>query len=130
MQPKYIVGSIIVVVFIAFAAMSFQTSLTPYVPFATAMESGKTVQVKGVTLAESARYDDIGKTFNFRLVDAAGDEMLIIYNGVKPSNFEQAKEVVAKGRYHQGNFEADELLVKCPSKYEAEGVEHPEGVKL
>nr|NIV04393.1 cytochrome c maturation protein CcmE [Calditrichia bacterium]NIV72934.1 cytochrome c maturation protein CcmE [Calditrichia bacterium]NIW00171.1 cytochrome c maturation protein CcmE [Candidatus Saccharibacteria bacterium]NIW80518.1 cytochrome c maturation protein CcmE [Calditrichia bacterium] len=30
--------------------------------------------------------------------------------------------IVAIGRYHDGVFKADELLVKCPSKYEAEGV--------
>jgi cytochrome c-type biogenesis protein CcmE len=47
----------------------------------------------------------------------------VIYNGVKPANLEEAEEIVVIGRYTQGQFEADQLLVKCPSKYQAEGAE-------
>ena len=49
--------------------------------------------------------------------------MKILYNGVKPGNFEQATEIVAIGQYQNGGFEADQLLVKCPSKYQ--GLEQP-----
>jgi cytochrome c-type biogenesis protein CcmE len=38
----------------------------------------------------------------------------------KPSNFEQAVSIVAIGHYDasRGVFLADDLLVKCPSKYQ------------
>ncbi|MGH9361973.1 MAG: cytochrome c maturation protein CcmE, partial [Thermoanaerobaculia bacterium] len=38
----------------------------------------------------------------------------------KPANFEDAISIVAIGRYDQagGEFAADQLLVKCPSKYQ------------
>ena len=62
------------------------------------------------------------ETFNFKLADAKGEEFHVVYKGVKPSNFEQATEVVAIGRFNNGIFEAEQLLVKCPSKYEAEGI--------
>jgi cytochrome c-type biogenesis protein CcmE len=32
-----------------------------------------------------------------------------------------ATEVVAKGRFKDGYFHANELLTKCPSKYEGDG---------
>ena len=127
MKPKYIIGIGVIVVFMGFAAISFQSSLTPYVAFAEAKTSGRTVQVKGATIQESAQYNMDTKTFNFKLVDDRGDELQVMYNGVKPSNFERATEVVAKGRYQNGVFMADELLGKCPSKYEAEGVHGVEG---
>lgn len=123
MKFKYIFGILIIVVFIIFASMNFQKSLTPYVSLSEAMAKGKTVQVKGERVEGSEAFDMNAKTFNFRIRDKEGQEVLVIYNGVKPSNFERAKEIVAKGRYHAGAFEADELLVKCPSKYEAENVQ-------
>ena len=42
------------------------------------------------------------------------------YRGVIPGNFDQAKMVVAIGRYRGDHFEAEQLLIKCPSKYQAE----------
>ena len=42
------------------------------------------------------------------------------YKGVKPGNFEDAISIVAIGHFDEGakQFEADKLLVKCPSKYQ------------
>jgi cytochrome c-type biogenesis protein CcmE len=51
--------------------------------------------------------------------------MTVHYNGVKPGNFEEAVQIVAVGTYHQGVFEAEQLLVKCPSKYQ--GIEEAGG---
>lgn len=126
MKPKFIVGGVIILAFLIFAGVNFQKSLTPYVSLAEAKKKGSTVQIKGARVSGSEAYDMESKTFNFRLIDGSGEEFQVIYHGVKPSNFEHATEVVARGRYHNGVFEADELLVKCPSKYEAENVE---GVK-
>jgi len=46
--------------------------------------------------------------------------MPVVYHGVIPGNFDQATMVVAIGRYQEGRFLAEQLLVKCPSKYQAE----------
>ena len=123
MKAKYIIGIGVIVVFLIFAGINFQQSLTPYVPIAVAKEKGKTVQEKGARIEGTENYDMTKKTFNFSIKDESGEAVQVVYNGVKPSNFERAKEIVVKGRYHNGVFMADEMLVKCPSKYEAEGVE-------
>jgi cytochrome c-type biogenesis protein CcmE len=39
---------------------------------------------------------------------------------VVPGNFDQATSIVAIGHYKDGTFAAEQLLVKCPSKYQAE----------
>jgi hypothetical protein len=38
----------------------------------------------------------------------------------KPNNFEAASQVVAIGSYKDGVFYAEDMLVKCPSKYQGE----------
>ena len=43
---------------------------------------------------------------------------MVSYAGIMPGNFEQAESVVAKGIYNGQRFVADDLLVKCPSKYQ------------
>jgi cytochrome c-type biogenesis protein CcmE len=47
----------------------------------------------------------------------------IVYTGMVPGNFDQATSVVVRGKYSDSLFIADQLLVKCPSKYQglAEG---------
>ncbi len=42
------------------------------------------------------------------------------YKGLKPANFEDAISIVAIGQYDESSkeFEANKLLVKCPSKYQ------------
>jgi cytochrome c-type biogenesis protein CcmE len=61
-----------------------------------------------------------GGDFTFTLTDDQGNILPVVYKRVKPANFDQAIGVVAIGRYAGGTFQADQLLVKCPSKYEAE----------
>jgi len=120
MKAKYVIGGIIIAAFLVFAGWNLNNSLNPYVSIKDAKKSGRTVQVKGERIEGSARYDMESKIFTFSLKDHNGETVKVVYHGVKPSNFEQAKEIVAIGLFQNGEFDADQLLVKCPSKYEAE----------
>ncbi len=119
MQIKYIVGIGIIIVFIVLAAFSFQSALTPYVSVAEAKRTNDTVQLKGKRL-DNGNYDTVNNVFRFRIRDDQGEEIKIIYDGAKPGNFDQASHVVCIGKYEQGIFQAEKLLVKCQSKYEAQ----------
>lgn len=121
MKPKYIIGILIIVAFVVFAGMNLKKSLTPYVSLAEAKKSGAVVQVKGERVAGSEKFDLEHRIFRFEMTDQNGENFKVIYDGVKPSNFEHATEVVAIGKYTNGVFNAEQLLVKCPSKYQAEG---------
>ncbi|MFZ0390616.1 MAG: cytochrome c maturation protein CcmE [Calditrichia bacterium] len=123
MKPKYIVGILIIVVFIIFAAINLSKSLTPYVTVEEARKSSSVVQVKGQRVPGSEHFDVDQKQFSFRMADESGKEFQVLYNGVKPANMEQAEEIVVIGRFNGPQFEAEQLLVKCPSKYQAEGAE-------
>ena len=123
MKIKYIVGILIILVFIIYAAINLSKSLTPYVSVAEAKKSKTTVQVKGDRVIGSEKFNIEEKIFTFKLRDDQGEEFSVIYNGVKPANLEQAEKIVVIGKFNNGIFEADQLLVKCPSKYQAEGAD-------
>jgi len=118
MKPKYIIALTVVVVFLVFGAFSLKKSLTPYVSFAQAQKGG-TVQIIGKLVSGTDYYDSQSQKLAFRLTDQESRlQMKVLYDGVKPGNFEQATEIVAIGQYQSGTFEAEQLLVKCPSKYQ------------
>ena len=120
-QPFWRIGIslVLIVVLVAFGVTAFQGSLTPYKSFREARAGGY-VQVNG-TLADPASTSTTEGVLRFELKDTEGQVLTVAYHGVKPANFEQATSVVAIGRFEEGIFEADQLLVKCPSKYQAEG---------
>ena len=116
MRVKYIIGLIVILVFVIWAGISFQKTLTPYVSIAEAKKVETVVQVKGKRL-DSGTYDTGTNQFIFNMVDDSGEKVEVVYSGAKPGNFDQATEVVCVGIYQDGKFNAKELLIKCPSKY-------------
>jgi cytochrome c-type biogenesis protein CcmE len=109
------------VVFIIWAGISFNKTLTPYVSLADAKKTQSIVQVKGKRVNDGT-FDMDKNLFIFTMEDDRGERIEVVYDGAKPGNFEQATEVVCVGQYKNGKFYAKELLVKCPSKYIEEGV--------
>jgi len=118
MNAKIVVAVALLGVAIGFGAASFRKSMTPYVSFDEARRSSGTVQVNGVLADRSLVLDAGAQVLEFRLRDSRGQVMTVEYRGVVPANFDQATAVVAIGRYADGRFRAEQLLVKCPSKYQ------------
>jgi cytochrome c-type biogenesis protein CcmE len=126
----YILGGVLILAFAGFALASFQQNLTPYVPFGTARASTGVVQVAGGLVQNSSSYDATSHSRLFELLDVeTGDTLPVRYEGLKPAHFEDAVSLVAIGRdsADAGTFEADKLLVKCPSKYQ--GLEEEGGTE-
>jgi cytochrome c-type biogenesis protein CcmE len=121
-KKKYIIGGTIILVFIIWAGISFQSALTPYVSIQEAKEKGTVVQVKGERL-NSGNFDIRKNIFSFTIRDEEGHSLTVVYDGPKPGNFDQASHVVCVGKYQNGVFQASDILVKCPSKYQEEGME-------
>jgi len=114
----YAVGGVLVVAFLAYGTTSFKSNLTPYVSFDEASATAGKVQVAGGLVENSTKYVDAEEELQFAMVDDDGNTMHVHYKGVKPGNFEEAIQIVAIGSYESGVFEAEQLLVKCPSKYQ------------
>lgn len=121
---KIIIGSIIIVTFIVVGFISFMGSKIEYANFKEAQEKKKTVEVRGVWQKDKeTKYDAATNMFTFYMRDENNMEMKVMLNDAKPNNFETAGEVmiVAKGKVKDGVFYADNVLTKCPSKYEGTG---------
>lgn len=105
--------------------------------------SGKEVRVSGAILGDSIKYDAETLTLEFTVVHIPGDNneitamgglaavlhaaaidstlprMQVIYQGVKPDLMRNEAQAIMTGRLGEnGVFQADELLLKCPTKYE------------
>lgn len=117
----YFVGVVLLLGFAGFSASAFKETLTPYVPYETARKGDRVVQVAGALAKDSSSYVAAEESLYFTLQEPETKQTLRVrYKGLKPANFEDAISIVAIGRFDQGarNFEADKLLVKCPSKYQ------------
>ena len=127
MKAKYIIGAVVIVVFLAWGASAFLRTTIQYVPLTEAAHSTRTVQVMGKIDFSKVNYNTGENRLEFAVYDAtavdtlAAERMPVYYYGVVPGNFEQATSVVLKGKPNEGVFVAGQMLVKCPSKYQGEG---------
>ena len=120
MNVKWVLALALVAVGAYYGVTSFKKSVTPYISFAEARQSTGLVQVNGVLADKNYVLKKDEQYLEFKLRDSRGEVMPVAYRGVIPGNFDQAVSVVAIGRYDSDHFEAEQLLVKCPSKYQAE----------
>jgi len=98
---------------------SFKKSGTPYISFAEARRAPGLVQVNGMLADKNYVLKPEEQYLEFKLKDSKAEIMPVVYRGVIPGNFDQAVSVVAIGKFQGDHFEAQQLLVKCPSKYQA-----------
>jgi len=128
MKAKYVVGGIIIIVFLAWGASSFMKTTVQYVSLQEAAASKRTVQVMGKIDFDVVRYDNGRSRLEFAIYDPEAEQKAgarrldVVYYGAVPGNFDQATSVVLKGKPgDEGVFVAEQMLVKCPSKYQGEG---------
>ncbi|MFM7322199.1 MAG: cytochrome c maturation protein CcmE [Armatimonadota bacterium] len=112
-----VVGLVVIAAALVFGGAAFVRNLTPYLPFAEARAAKGTVQVMGALDKTSVELVEGG--LHFTLIEkTTGSRMPVVFGHTKPANFMMAIEITAIGRYEDGAFHADKLLVKCPSKYQ------------
>ena len=118
MRPKTLVGLAAIGIFGFFVLTSFGEQVSGYESFTQAAESGRSAHVVG-TWVETAptAYDPARNVFTFTMADEDGVERRGGYPDHKPASFEDAETVVVQGRMEGDVFQAEHILVKCPSKY-------------
>ncbi len=122
MKNKYIIGGSIIVVFLVLMGYLFtQTNVAYENDFTSVMKSHQMVKATGAwDKAKGFKIDREKNLFSFYLNDNDGVQMKVIYKGMIPNNFQSATTVVVTGKYKNGYFLADDILTKCPSKYDNE----------
>jgi cytochrome c-type biogenesis protein CcmE len=136
MNVKYIIGIVIIVIFIVVGGTAFLNTTVRYVPYDVALKSTSRVQVMGKIDFDQVVFDKENTRLAFTIYDPEASSpqgaknLKAVYYGPVPGNFDQATSVVLIGKPDSlGTFVADQMLIKCPSKYQGEGGEFQEGNK-
>lgn len=128
MNTKVLLAVGLLAAAVVIGVTSFKQTMTPYIGFKEARRASGQVQVNGTLASKDYVLKKEEQYLRFSLKDPKGDVMPVEYRGVIPGNFDQAVSIVAIGQYQGDHFEANQLLVKCPSKYQAAEGKHPDGV--
>jgi cytochrome c-type biogenesis protein CcmE len=82
---------------------------------------GERVRVSGQVVDGSEDWNAQEITLRFRIQDEQGTQLPVVFFGPRPDNFQRAAEAIAEGELlPDGTFQANDLLLKCPSRYEEE----------
>jgi cytochrome c-type biogenesis protein CcmE len=122
MKTIHIVILLVLVIAIAVVVTTLTDSST-YSNFSEAAASpGKEFHIIGrLNRNKTIEYDATKNVnrFSFYLIDDKGMEKKVVYNNPKPQDFEKSEKVVIIGSMKEDEFLAKSLLLKCPSKYNA-----------
>ena len=122
-KKKFLIGGTIVFLAIGYLAyVGFMDSATYYytVSELKGMGSsihGNSVRVSGQVAPGSIEQEPVNLTMRFTIIE--GEESLpVVYRGAVPDAFKVGNDVVVDGNLSSsGIFQANTILVKCPSKY-------------
>jgi cytochrome c-type biogenesis protein CcmE len=121
---KFMIGGAVVVIVIGILiATSFSGSTSDYLTIAEVKalgpEQARDSRVSGAIVPDSVEWSTRDLHLTFAIEDETGT-LPISYHGPQPDMLVDAVEAVAIGKYDPAAqaFEAEELLMKCPSKYE------------
>lgn len=135
MKAKYIIGSVVIVLFMVWGATAFLKTTIQYVSIDAARSATQMVQVMGKIDFDKVNYNADDSRLEFAIYDADAQDkstattMNVLFYGVVPGNFDQATSVVLKGKTEGEAFVADQMLVKCPSKYQGEASEEYQDIQ-
>lgn len=124
MKPKVLIGVVAIIGFTSLLFYNFGNSISTYVNFdqAAHMKGDQNIHVVGRwDKNKPAMFTSETKSFVFYMKDMKGNECKVVYSKPKPNNFDHAKSLVVIGQLKDGVFYADSMLLKCPSKYNADG---------
>lgn len=126
LKVGYIVAGLVVVGFVAIVAgMSLLTG-SYWLTVGELQQGGdrylgERVRVSGAVLASSEEWNAQEVTLRFTVTGENGEQLPIVFFGPRPDNFQRATEAIIEGELlPDGSFQADTLLLKCPSRYEEE----------
>lgn len=128
-------GAIVALVFVAIAIALIVTTFDnagEYVTFAGAKKlslKGDDSEVHVVGKLKKDPFGNIiGLTYDdqqspvmlsFPLIDDDGrEERVVLYDFPKPAELDKSEKIVVIGSYKDDRFQGEEILLKCPSKYE------------
>ena len=125
MKKSYIIGVVLILAAIA-VFITASKDMSTYSTFNDAGKAGKTVKIAGTLVKDKEMVYDPAKDpnyFSFYMEDANGDQRKVVLLKEKPQDFEMSEQIVLTGKMNEEEFIANDMLLKCPSKYKDEELE-------
>jgi cytochrome c-type biogenesis protein CcmE len=129
-NSKYIVGGLLLLTFVGFLIFQVYDATTTtgayYLTVGELYERtpqiyGERVRVSGNVVDDSEIWNAQEVTLRFKIADESMHELPIVFHGPRPDNFARAASAIIEGELlPDGTFQAETLLLKCPSRYEEE----------
>ena len=135
LKPQFLVAGLLLVgVIVSLMVYGLITAKAYWLTVDEVHQRGSTLvsqrlRVNGVVVDGSEEWNPAEVTLRFRIQDEENpnQQLEVVYYQPRPDNFQRAASVIATGELLPGGvFEADVLLLKCPSRYE----EAPEDILL
>ncbi|MCX6049891.1 MAG: cytochrome c maturation protein CcmE [Chloroflexi bacterium] len=129
---KFIAGGLLLLAFVAFLGVQIvQATRTNGAYYMTVNElktqaatiQGERVRVNGNLVEGTEEWlpEVNPPTLKFSIKDEHGGILPVIFHGPRPDNFQRAASAIIEGELlPNGAFQAETLLLKCPSRYEEE----------
>ena len=120
MKKLHIIGIIVIAIAIGVIVASLKSTST-YADFTEALANpGKEFHVVGkLDKSQPQIYDPKINTdeFLFSMIDNKGVIKHVVLHKSKPQDFEKSEQIVLIGKMKGDEFHANDILMKCPSKY-------------
>lgn len=156
-RMKFIVGGLLIIAAIVYLIVSSTQASAQYFMTVDelaekgASVTGRELRVSGAVIGDTIQYDPQSLTLEFTIAHVPGDNkdietegglaealhravedpgrsrLPVVYVGPKPDLLRHEAQAIMTGHMENGVFYAEELLLKCPTKYEEAIPEQSEG---
>jgi cytochrome c-type biogenesis protein CcmE len=120
MKKLHIIAIVVIAIAIGVIFVSLKNTST-YADFQEALENpGKEYHVVGKLDKDAPQVYEPRinpDEFHFSMVDNKGVIKPVVLHKSKPQDFEKSEQIVLIGEMREGSFHANDILMKCPSKY-------------
>jgi len=124
MNKLHIIAGLLLITGLA-VFFSLSRDVSTYASFQEAGLNHQRVKVAGTLSKDKEMYynpQENPNYFSFYLRDPKGEEKKVILLQGKPQDFDRSEQIVVTGEMKGEEFVANEVLLKCPSKYKDEEI--------
>ena len=120
MKKTHIIAIVIIAIAVA-ALIATLGNTSTYADFSEAMKNPEAEYhvVGKLNKEKPTEYNPVinADEFVFYMLDNNGLEKKVVLHKTKPQDFERSEQIVIIGKMKGDEFHANEILMKCPSKY-------------
>jgi cytochrome c-type biogenesis protein CcmE len=124
LKKRYLIGGGIIVLAIAYLiTLTLGNSVSYYLTVSELMSKSNDlhdtrVRVIGNIVDNSVEWNAEDVELRFAISEG-GETLPVVYNGARPAGFEPGSDILVEGKLQSDKvFLANQLIMRCPSKYE------------